>query len=168
MAILSSFAQKHGQALLSPDDPSSDYLINKLVAGDNISIAINVDEEIGQQMVFSAGQKKIVQTFNADGAICKDAFLVLIDASKSHVKLTLPVASSYTGQLSVVCLDPTNGIELHAESGNSIFDETNMDFKSKGDAITLVSDGILNQNSIPAPGTGTWYCVGKYTANWYA
>ena len=45
MAILSNFALKHSQFLLSKDDNSSDYLINKLVAGDNISISTRNDEE---------------------------------------------------------------------------------------------------------------------------
>jgi hypothetical protein len=151
LGILSSFAQKHGQTLLSPDDSSSDYLVNKLIAGDDVSIELQNDEENNQKLVFSV-PRKIVQTFSSDGDICKKAYLVLVDASKNHVKLNLPPASSYSGQLSIVCLDPTNGIELLAES---IFDETNTDLKSKGDGISLVTDGK------------TWYAVGKYTANWY-
>lgn len=151
LGILSSFAQKHGQTLLSQNDSSSDYLVNKLIAGEDLSIDLKSDEEGFQQLIFSL-PRKIVQTFSSDGEICKKAYLVLVDASKNHVKLTLPPAN-YSGQLSIVCLDPTHGIELLAES---IFDNTNADLNSKGDAITLVADGQ------------TWYAVGKYTANWYA
>ena len=166
MAILSNLALKQSQCLLSSEDSSSDFLINKLVAGDNVTISVQNDEEIGQQLVFSVN-KKIVQTFDSDGAICKDAYLVLVDASKNHVKLTLPIASSFSGQLSIVCLDPTHGIDLCADSANTIFDDTSVVFNSKGDAITFISDG-LRAESIPTPRNGTWYAVGRYTANWYA
>ena len=53
MAILSNFALKHSQFLLSKDDNSSDYLINKLVAGDNISISTRNDEEVNLKGLFS-------------------------------------------------------------------------------------------------------------------
>jgi hypothetical protein len=86
LGILSSFAQKHGQTLLSQNDSSSDYLVNKLIAGEDLSIDLKSDEEGFQQLIFSL-PRKIVQTFSSDGEICKKAYLVLVDASKKSCKI---------------------------------------------------------------------------------
>jgi hypothetical protein len=201
---------------LSPNDIQEDFLVNKIVAGENCNVEIIEDRYSGQQLVISfgsinsegvtvvkgpqgpqgatgaTGAKGIagitgptgvqgvqgatgaqgvageagyschdnsVVNMNADGVVANNDYLVLVDASKNPVKITLPCAKRYRGSLQIICVDASNGINIvpNSEYGNVIFDDSNVKFNIKGDAFTFVSD----KDNI-------WYCVGRYAPLWYA
>jgi hypothetical protein len=201
---------------LSPNDIQEDFLVNKIVAGENCNVEIIEDRYSGQQLVISfgsinsegvtvvkgpqgpqgatgaTGAKGIagitgptgvqgvqgatgaqgvageagyschdnsVVNMNADGVVANNDYLVLVDASKNPVKITLPCAKRYRGSLQIICVDASNGINIvpNSEYGNVIFDDSNVKFNIKGDAFTFVSDK-----------DNTWYCVGRYAPLWYA
>lgn len=147
---------------ISKTDNKEGFLADKIKAGNNCDIAIENDGE-GEQLVISCGAffGKKVRLMSESGAIDNDEYLVLIDASKNHVVATLPCAKKYRGQLHLVCVDASHGIEIQANQYNSIFDDSNLCFSAKGDSYTLVCDqGKLNP--------GSWYCVGRYCSQWYA
>ena len=192
---------------LSPIDSQEDFLVNKIVAGENCNVEIVEDRYSGQQLVISFGSinpdgvtvvkgpqgaqgvagamgvtgatgvqgvqgaigaqgeaghscnNNSVINMNADGVIGNNDYLVLVDASKNPVTVTLPCAKRYRGSLQIICVDASNGINVVANSeyGNIIFDDSNVKFNVKGDAFTFVSDK-----------DNTWYCVGRYVPLWYA
>ena len=192
---------------LSPIDSQEDFLVNKIVAGENCNVEIVEDRYSGQQLVISFGSinpdgvtvvkgpqgaqgvagamgvtgatgvqgvqgaigaqgeaghscnNNSVINMNADGVIGNNDYLVLVDASKNPVTVTLPCAKRYRGSLQIICVDASNGINVVANSeyGNIIFDDSNVKFNVKGDAFTFVSDK-----------DNTWYCVGRYAPLWYA
>lgn len=113
-------------------------------------------EEMTKLIIGIFQKNRNVQTLNSDGVVEYNTYLVLVDASKNHVKIMLP--SAHRRQLSIVCLDASNGIEIvpNVCTENTIFDLSNADFTVKGDALTLVSDNA------------TWYVVGRYASQWYA
>jgi hypothetical protein len=192
---------------LSPIDSQEDFLVNKIVAGENCNVEIVEDRYSGQQLVISFGSinpdgvtvvkgpqgaqgvagamgvtgatgvqgvqgaigaqgeaghscnNNSVINMNADGVIGNNDYLVLVDASKNPVTVTLPCAKRYRGSLQIICVDASNGINVvtNSEYGNIIFDDSNVKFNVKGDAFTFVSDK-----------DNTWYCVGRYAPLWYA
>ena len=192
---------------LSPIDSQEDFLVNKIVAGENCNVEIVEDRYSGQQLVISFGSinpdgvtvvkgpqgaqgvagamgvtgatgvqgvqgaigaqgeaghscnNNSVINMNADGVIGNNEYLVLVDASKNPVTVTLPCAKRYRGSLQIICVDASNGINVvtNSEYGNIIFDDSNVKFNVKGDAFTFVSDK-----------DNTWYCVGRYAPLWYA
>jgi hypothetical protein len=198
---------------LSPIDSQEDFLVNKIVAGENCNVEIVENRYSGQQLVISFGSinpdgvtvvkgpqgaagvtgaqgvagamgvtgatgvqgvqgaigaqgeagyscnNNSVINMNADGVIGNNDYLVLVDASKNPVTVTLPCAKRYRGSLQIICVDASNGINVVANSeyGNIIFDDSNVKFNVKGDAFTFVSDK-----------DNTWYCVGRYVPLWYA
>jgi hypothetical protein len=204
---------------LSPTDSQEDFLVNKIVAGENCNLEIVENRYSGQQLVISFGSinpdgvtvvkgpqgaqgeagaignqgvagvmgvtgatgvqgvqgaigaqgaageagyscnNNSVISINANGIIGNNDYLVLVDASKNPVTVTLPCAKRYRGSLQIVCVDASNGINIvsNSEYGNIIFDDSNVKFNIKGDAFTFVSDK-----------DNTWYCVGRYAPLWYA
>jgi len=178
---------------ISPTDWQDNYICNKIASGENVEIHLE-DGPWGERLVITANktQGRKVRFLNADGVINCDEHLVVVDASQNHVVVTLPVAHDYLGQLSIVCADPSHGIEIvpNASTSNVIFDQSNVAFNAKGDAITLVSDRgesppapdpdeepsdaeleamsvkQVELDNVPFP--GTWYVVGRYAALWYA
>jgi len=204
---------------LSPTDSQEDFLVNKIVAGENCNLEIVENRYSGQQLVISFGSinpdgvivvkgpqgaqgeagaignqgvagvmgvtgatgvqgvqgaigaqgaageagyscnNNSVISINANGIIGNNDYLVLVDASKNPVTVTLPCAKRYRGSLQIVCVDASNGINVvsNSEYGNIIFDDSNVKFNIKGDAFTFVSDK-----------DNTWYCVGRYAPLWYA
>lgn len=178
---------------ISATDWVNGYLIRKIKPGENVSVDIEVNAEWGEQIIISANktQGRRVMMVNGDAIIEPDVYLVVVDASQNHVTLTLPVAHDYLGQLSIVCADPSYGIEFitNGSTQNVIFDTSNMSFNAKGDAITLVSDRGQSDpvppeeddveslsddeedEKVEAPvllKPGTWYVVSRYSAQWYA
>ena len=101
-----------------------------------------------------------IQILRKDGVVNSGVTLILADSSQYHVAITLPPAKDFFGQLSIVCVDPSHGIEILPDSTNVMFDSSNGAFHAKGDALTLISDNGT------AP--GTWYIIGRYAALWYA
>lgn len=138
---------------ISATDWVNGYLIKKIKSGENVSIDFESDADWGEQIVISANktQGRRVQMVNSDTIIEPDVYLVVVDASQNHVTITLPVAHDYLGQLSVVCADPSCGIDFipNGSTQNVIFDVSNIGFNAKGDAIVLVSD--RGQSEKPAP-----------------
>lgn len=176
---------------LSPTDPVAGYMVEKIEAGENISMEIEDGWPFGEKLVISANKTegRRVLYIDSDTTVEKDVFLVVVDASCRHVVVTLPPAHDYTGHLSIVCSDASHGIEIvpNASTENVIFDMSSATFHAKGDSITLVSDrGYLpdqreeflskyelgveveaqchDECFIP----GTWFIVGRYAAQWYA
>lgn len=179
---------------ISPTDWQDNWLFKKIAPGENVQVDIE-EGPFGEQLIITANrtQGRNVRILNTDGAIQPNEYLVLVDASKNHVVVTLPVAHDYLGQLNIVCIDPTHGIELapNQSTSNLIFDVSNVEFNAKGDALILVSDrGVslpppdpdeddpdivqlepaLDSHPLVEhfPSPGTWYVVGRYAANWYA
>ena len=148
---------------LTADDPTASYLADKIQSGENIILEIRDDPAYGQQLVISSGKvpNREVQTLCESGIIGVNTYLVLADASKSHVIITLPRAFEYVGELNIVCVDATFGIELAVSdtTQNVIFDSSSVSFHAKGDAIHMIND----QHD-----PGTWYVVGRYVSQWYA
>lgn len=175
---------------ISPTDWQDNYLYNKIASGENVTIELE-DGPHGEQLVITANrsQGRKVRVLTESGVVNSDEYLVLVDASKNHVVVTLPPTHDYLGQLSIVCVDPSNGIELipNASTSNVIFDLSNVTFNAKGDSVTLISDRgtspptvdpndppdaiLAALNLLDIVGTitpGTWYVVGRYAALWYA
>ena len=148
---------------LSPDDPVAAYLEDKIKPGENIILEVQTDDCFGEQFIISAGKipNREVLTLTDNGEAGKAVYLILADASKNHVKVTLPRAFEYSGQLAIVCIDATHGIEIepNPNSENVIFDVSNINFHAKGDSISL----ICNSDN-----PGTWFVVGRYVSQWYA
>ena len=182
---------------LSPIDSQEDFLVNKIVAGENCNVEIVEDRYSGQQLVISFGSinpdgvtvvkgpqgaqgvagamgvtgatgvqgvqgaigaqgeaghscnNNSVINMNADGVIGNNDYLVLVDASKNPVTVTLPCAKRYRGSLQIICVDASNGINVVANSeyGNIIFDDSNVKFNVKGDAFTFTSCCCLYNGS---------------------
>ena len=158
------FLSKQVQTVrLSPDDPTAAYLVDKIKSGDNIVLEVNDDPAYGQQLIISSGHisNKEVLNLTTSGEVSPNNYLVMVDASQSHVVVTLPRAFEFSGNLSIVCVDATHGIELvvNPDSQNVIFDASSISFHAKGDAINL----IVNSQD-----PGTWMVVGRYSAQWYA
>jgi len=175
---------------ISPTDWQDNYICNKIAPGENVNIELE-DGPHGEQLVITANksQGRKVRALTESGVVNSDEYLVLVDASKNHVAVTLPPTHDYLGQLHIVCVDPSNGIELipNSSTSNVIFDISNVTFNAKGDAITLVSDrgkslppvdpdedppdavlAALSVDIIETLTPGTWYVVGRYAALWYA
>jgi hypothetical protein len=104
--------------------------------------------------------RRNVLELNADGVVNSNENIVLVDASQNHVIVTLPPSFDFHGELYIVCVDATHGIEIVPNSGNVLFDASSVAFHAKGDALTLVSDDSKKP--------GTWYIVGRYAASWFA
>lgn len=179
------FKKQNNTLRISSTDWINGYLTTKIKAGENVSVDVEKNSDFGQQLVISANksQGRRVLKLDVDGVVDSDVYLVLVDASKNLVKVTLPVAHDYLGQLSIVCVDPTHGIELvsNLSTQNVIFDTSSIAFHAKGDSITLVSDrgqsipveeNLVEEENVSAPTDGlfpgTWYVVGRYAAQWYA
>lgn len=174
---------------ISPTDWQDNYICNKIAPGENVEIDLE-DGPWGQRLVITANRTsaKKVRFLNESGVVNANENLVVVDASVNHVVVTLPPAKDYVGQLSIVCADPSNGIELvpNESTSNVIFDLSNASFNAKGDALILVSDRGMSPQAagkphhhdhhhddeelVPeeVPFPGTWYVVGRYAANWYA
>lgn len=175
---------------ISNTDWINGYIVSKIKAGENVTLDVEQHSSFGEQIVISAnktqGRNAII--LNSDGVVDPNTYLVLVDASKNPVKVILPVAHDYLGQLSIVCMDASCGIELipNASTQNVIFDSSNIHFNAKGDSITLISDrgqsaplppSVMEDDqpddlSVQCPVNlmypGTWYVIGRYTAQWYA
>lgn len=170
---------------IAPSDWVDGWMVSKIKGGENVKVNIEQSPYYGEQLVISAnqtqGRKAIV--VRSDTEIDSNVYLVVVNACKHHIVLTLPPAHEYVGQLHIVCEDPTNGIEIvpNPKAENIIFEQSNIKFNAKGDSITLVSDrGIAlgkfkyecedgeepPEVNVLCP--GTWYAVSRYTANWYA
>lgn len=170
---------------ISPSDWQDNYLSNKIKAGENVTISVE-NGTCGEEFVVSANktQGRKVKNLNADGVVEADDYLVLVDASQNHVVVTLPPARDFLGNLSIVCIDASYGIELaiNNSTANVIFDTSAISFNAKGDSVTLVSDrgfskpedvelsdlelSALSVADVPTP--GTWFVVGVYHSLWYA
>lgn len=176
---------------ISPTDWQDNYICNKISAGENVDVTLE-NGPYGEQLVITANrtQARKVRVLNTSGVVNFDEYLVLVDASVNPIVVTLPPAHDYVGQLHIVCVDASNGVEIipNASTSNVIFDVSNIQFHSKGDSLTFVSDRgssppLVNPNDpsdeqlerqleiqsvdlslVP----GTWYVVGRYTAAWYA
>lgn len=176
---------------ISASDWINGFLVTKIVAGENVAVDVEPNGGFGEQLVISAnksqGRRAIVLT--ADGVVESDVYLVVVDASKNPVNVTLPVADDYLGQLSIVCADPSHGIQIvpNASTLNVIFDSSNIKFNARGDAIVLISDrgqsapATVNYDlpddeepddpvdpPVDLQYPGTWYAVGRYVSQWYA
>jgi hypothetical protein len=170
---------------ISPTDWQDNYICNKIAPGENVNISIENGTH-GEQLVITANrsQGRKVRILNESGVVNPDEYLVLVNASQNHVVVTLPPTRDYLGQLNIVCLDPSYGIELapNGSTSNIIFDVSNITFNAKGDALILVSDRGMSLPSVDPSeeppdvfalsaetlSPGTWYVVGRYAASWYA
>ena len=153
----------HDVVRVSETDPRHHYLLRKLKPGENVSFDVENDPDSGDYIVISANknQGRAVVTATADLVLDPTVSLVLVDASQNPVTLTLPPAHDYLGELSVVCVDPSFGINIvpNGSTTDQIFDASNMSFVHRGDAMILTSDRLMN---------GNWYVVGRHFSNWYA
>jgi hypothetical protein len=84
-----------------------------------------------------------------------DFSVIWADASQKHVHIELPCPHKH-GLLSIVCVDPTHGITIGTRGRDCIFDTSSLEFHAKGDAFAFANDGHR-----------TWFCVGRYCADWY-
>lgn len=147
---------------LSPDDGEDQYLINKLVEGANVEFSIKDDPKYGKQLVLSVpgkvpGAGDNTLELDNDGVILNEVNLVLVDTSKRRCNIMLPFAAEYIGWLSIVCVNNDNSFTLTAQDGDTVFDESNLACHAVGDALTFASDRKK-----------TWFCIGRYSAQWYA
>lgn len=154
----------HDLVRLSDTDPRHHYLLWKLRAGENVRFDVETDPESGDYIVVSANQQiqgRNVVVANEDMEIPCHAFLVLADASKNPVNLTLPRCHDFLGHLSIVCVDPSHGINIvpNGSANDQIFNTSNMAFVSSGDAVMLTSDRNIG---------GNWYVVGRHFTSFYA
>lgn len=137
-------------------------------------------DNIGHQVVISVdrggpgqgGSFGEVVTLSGEAQVPNNATLVLIDASTIQAIITLPHPAEYLGWISLVCVDNSRGIVVKspcqdmkasvAENGEiynsctKIFDKSNIEFHASGDSIIFASNR-----------SDTWYCIGKYNAQWY-
>lgn len=150
---------------ISPNDMVESWLVNKLVEGSNIKIVERDSNEYGKQLVFSvpgAGEAKgKMLELNQSAAVSSDVSLVVVYANTDEygsVQVTLPHPSEFSSShLAVVCAANEKGISVVAPEGAKILDESNIDLNYGGDSLLFMSN--LKD---------TWYCVARYSANWYA
>ena len=188
--ILMGLFKSRNTLRISPTDWQDNYIANKIAPGENVNIELE-NGPYGEQLVINANrsQGRKVRVLTESGVVNSDEYLVLVDASKNHVVVTLPPTFDYIGQLNIVCVDPSCGVELvpNGSTSNVIFDVSNVTFNAKGDALILVSDrgtslppldpsedppdatlAALSAEVIDTLTPGTWYVVGRYAALWYA
>lgn len=188
--ILMGLFKSRNVLRISPTDWKDNYISKKISSGENVDITLE-DGPNGEELVISANrsQGRKVRVMTESGVVNSDEYLILVDASANHIEVTLPPARDYIGQLNIVCVDPSNGIELipNASTSNVIFDVSNVTFNASGDAVSLVSDrgtslpqidpdddpcdeilATLSADYIDRRTPGTWYVIGRYAALWYA
>jgi hypothetical protein len=153
----------HDTVKVHPEDPVRHFLLWKLKEGDNVSFDMETDPDTGDYIVISATKQtpRNVERINSDTEIGANTYLVLVDASQNQVTVELPPTHDTLGQLSIVAVDPTHGINIvpNHTTTDTLFDTTNVNFVHAGDAVTFSSDRAMN---------GVWYCVGTYHTNFYA
>jgi hypothetical protein len=157
--------EKFEMLKVSPDDGIDAWLVNKLVEGSNLKISQRDDLSYGKQLVFSvpgAGEAKgKMLELNQSAVIPSDVSLVVIYANTDEfgaVQVTLPHPSEFSSShLAVVCAANEKGIGLAVPEGAKILDDSNIDLNYAGDSLLFMSN--LKD---------TWYCVSRYSANWYA
>ena len=162
---------------LSADDPLPGYFTNKLIQGNGIKITTKTVGGIGNQLVFNCetdvrgSSGEVYETYE-DFNVPLDASMVLVNASKRMINLTLPHPSEFIGWLSIVCVDNSNSIQLYSpdegdvaevteegmicDSSARILDKSNIEFRAAGDALIFASNR-----------KDTWYCISRYSADWY-
>lgn len=162
---------------LSSDDPVPSFLESKVLEGQGIRITRREDAENGHQAVISAidnqqGSFGDVVVLRASGEIPKNASLVLVDSSLGPIDVMFPHPAEVLHWFSIVCVNKSNSINFHtpnesaelveAEDGQmfdcrtGIFDRSNIEFQAAGDSLVFASDRST-----------MWYCVAKYSADWY-
>ena len=180
------FSKNRNLLRISPDDTVDDFICNKLEAGENVSLSLENGPN-GQTLVISANSVVKNSLFlNQDGLLDKTNHLVVVDASKNHVIVTLPNASEYSCEpLYFVCADATHGIEVVSQGNDVIFDSSNIKFNAQGDALTFICgflpksvDAIANGDSMASgassvaalsePIANTWFVVSRTVSQWYA
>lgn len=175
---------------LTPDDPIPNYLGAKVVPGPGVVITRRAVRKVGYQAIIGLdqpGQGSSGTVFEAEGEVQvpSTASLVLVNAASVPAVVTLPHPGEVIGWLSVVCLDNSQGITLKSpdedaavetlssafglEDGvtndntnvldirTKIFDRSNIEFHAAGDSLIFASNRV-----------DTWFCIGRYSANWYA
>lgn len=157
--------QKFEMIQISPDDGMEGWLVNKLIEGSNIKITCRDDLSYGKQLVFSvpgAGEAKgKILELNQSAEIGSDVSLCIIYANTDEygaVQVTLPHPSEFSSShLAIVCAANEKGIGLLVPEGAKFLDDSNIDLNYAGDSLLFMSN--LKD---------TWYCVSRYSANWYA
>ena len=151
--------KNHSRIRISPQDSGEGFLVEKIVAGENVSIDV-VSGNQGDQLRISAilDASPSPNAISGHAVIDENESFILVDASKEPVVLTLPPAKTYIRQLKIVCADASHGISIitNPYTSDTIFDTSNLTFHAKGDAYTLVANN------------DTWYIIGRYVAAWYA
>lgn len=164
---------------LSETDPISSFLGNKVLPGQGITITRRIDNTFGHQAVITCndnapGSFGEVVFVNTPGftQLPNTASLVLVDTQLGKVDLCLPHPAEVLHWISIVCVDRSNEIKLHTPNENDvvlepdegivvdsrtkIFDESNVEFQAAGDSFVFASNRC-----------NVWFCVSKYSANWY-
>lgn len=65
---------------------------------------------------------------------------IFVNAANEHVVITLPHPERIYGNVQVIALDNTNGIEVVPPCGVTILDTSNIQFNSTGDAVVFTSN----------------------------
>ena len=100
------------------------------------------------------GSRGTVLETSASADIGPDVSMAIITASVNLVELTLPHPGEVVGWLTIVCVDNRAGVSLRPTPGTNLFDASNIEFNSPGDALIFASNR-----------KDTWYCISRYTAH---
>ncbi len=149
---------KPGMLRVTHDDPVVLPLAEKVVPGAGIGLSVK-GSPLGDQLVVhslaGAGdvERGVVVETSASTTLANNVSMAIIQASVNLVEITLPHPGEVLGWLTLVCVDNTAGVSLRPTPGTNLFDASNIDFNSTGDALIFASNR-----------KDTWYCIARYTA----
>lgn len=140
-------------------DPVPLPLQEKIVPGQNTQVSVR-NGPYGEQLVIHAlsgsdevSRGTIVET-TASTTLSSDVVMAIVNAQVKLCEITLPHPGEVLGWLTIVCADNRAGVSLRPTPGTTLFDASNIDFNSPGDALILASNR-----------KDTWYCIARYTAH---
>lgn len=150
---------KPGLVRVTHDDPVVCPLEEKVIAGPGTQISVKASP-YGHQLVIhaigaheEAAHGTVVET-TASKKLGPEVSMAIIKAHVQFVEITLPHPGEVLGWLTLVCVDNKAGVSLRPLSGTNIFDASNIEFNSPGDALVFASNR-----------KDTWYCISRYTAH---
>jgi hypothetical protein len=150
---------KPGMVKVTHDDPVIAPLEEKVVAGPGTQLSVKAGP-MGHQLVVHSlagtddvARGSVVET-SASMTLGSDVSMAIIQASVNLVEITLPHPGEVLGHLTLVCVDNKAGVSLRPMPGTSLFDASNIEFNSPGDALLFASNR-----------KDTWYCISRYTAH---
>lgn len=123
---------------------SSKAVIARIIAGTNISISsTGADTGTGDVTInATGGSDENVAVKTSDYTAITTDQTILVDASSNDVTISLYTAVGNTGKkLRIKAKDVTNTITIDPFGTQTINEETTIELPTKGDSITIISDG---------------------------